>query len=120
MYGDRRPYVVHYYLADDTVEVLEVHEMNCGRDPFPVFVRRGPMPKGRYTSLSTTSRLSKLQCYAPEDLRVGASINIHSRNLVLYACDDFTRRWYKENMGFCDEELADMDIREEVRRPCSG
>lgn len=24
LYGDRRPYVVHYFLEDDTVEILEV------------------------------------------------------------------------------------------------
>lgn len=24
LYGDRRPYVVHYYLEDDTVEINEV------------------------------------------------------------------------------------------------
>ncbi len=24
MYGDRRPYVLHYFLEDDTVEILEV------------------------------------------------------------------------------------------------
>jgi len=24
LYGDRRPYVVHYYLEDDTVEITEV------------------------------------------------------------------------------------------------
>lgn len=44
LYGDRRPYVLHYFLADDTVEILEVNEPNSGRDPFPVFLKRGPLP----------------------------------------------------------------------------
>ena len=35
MYGDRRPYVLHYFLEDDSVEILEVNETNSGRDPFP-------------------------------------------------------------------------------------
>ena len=26
LYGEKRPFVVHYYLADDSVEVLEVAE----------------------------------------------------------------------------------------------
>jgi len=30
MYGDRRPYVLHYFLEDDTVEVLELNENNSG------------------------------------------------------------------------------------------
>lgn len=28
LYGDRRPYVVHYYLEDDTVEINEVRALH--------------------------------------------------------------------------------------------
>lgn len=45
MYGDRRPYVLNYYLEDDTVEILEVHDNNNGLDPYPQLLRRGLMPK---------------------------------------------------------------------------
>lgn len=45
LYGDRRPYRLHYFLEDQTVEVLETNEKNSGRDSFPVFLRRGPLPK---------------------------------------------------------------------------
>ena len=45
MYGDRRPYVLHYFLEDDTVEILEVHDSNNGLDPYPQFLKRGLMPK---------------------------------------------------------------------------
>lgn len=37
--------MLNYYLEDDTVEVLEVHESNSGRDAFPVFLRRARLPK---------------------------------------------------------------------------
>ena len=44
--GDRRPYVVHYYLEDDTMEVLEtLHDQNSGRDHFPKFLRRARLLK---------------------------------------------------------------------------
>ena len=44
--GDRRPYVVHYYLEDDTMEVLEtLHDHNSGRDQFPKFLRRARLLK---------------------------------------------------------------------------
>ncbi len=49
MYGDRRPYVLHYFLEDDTVEILEINENNSGRDPFPIFLKRGNLPKVRRT-----------------------------------------------------------------------
>ena len=47
MYGDRRPYVLNFYLEDDTVEILEVQDSNNGRDPYPQFLKRGKMPKVR-------------------------------------------------------------------------
>ena len=39
------PYVIHYYLADDTVEVREVHHPNDGRDPFSLLLRRQKLPQ---------------------------------------------------------------------------
>lgn len=45
LYGDRRPYVLHYFLEDDTGELLDINEPNSGRDPFPVFLKRGPLLK---------------------------------------------------------------------------
>ena len=48
MFGEKRPYIIQYYLVDDTVEVREVHESNDGHDPFPVFLRRQKLPKNRY------------------------------------------------------------------------
>jgi hypothetical protein len=37
---DGTPYTVHYYLADDTVEIREVHYQNDGRDSFSLLLRR--------------------------------------------------------------------------------
>ena len=33
-------FVWHYFLADDTVEIREVHFPNDGRDSFSVYLRR--------------------------------------------------------------------------------
>ena len=32
-------------MADDTLEIREVHQANNGRDPFPILVSRQHMPK---------------------------------------------------------------------------
>lgn len=56
--GDLRPYLIHYYLVDDTMEVREMHEPNDGRDLFPVLIKRSKIPKNR-DSLPTTFPL----CY---------------------------------------------------------
>jgi hypothetical protein len=39
------PYIIHYYLADDTVEIREVHHPNDGRDSFALMLRRQKLPK---------------------------------------------------------------------------
>jgi hypothetical protein len=44
--GTKEPYVLHYYLADDTVEVVEVQQRNSGKDPFPRLLHRGKLPRG--------------------------------------------------------------------------
>jgi EF-hand domain-containing protein 1 len=119
MYGDRRPYVVHYYLADDTMEVLEAHETNSGRDPFPVFIARAPMPRTfTQPGFTVSKRVDKRECLTPQDLRIGCLVSLHNRTMLLYACDAFTRQWYMDNLGYTSEELQDIDIREPVRE-CS-
>jgi hypothetical protein len=53
MFGDVRWLVLHYFLADDTVEVLEKIPANSGRDAVPVFLRRARLPKvWRHSHLS--------------------------------------------------------------------
>ena len=42
---DDMPYVIHYYLADDTVEIREVHHANDGRDSFALLLKRQKLPK---------------------------------------------------------------------------
>jgi len=41
----KRPFIVHFFLADDTIEVLEGKEVNSGRDPFPALLKRMKLPK---------------------------------------------------------------------------
>ena len=45
-YGDLRKFVVLYYLADDTIEILEVLPPNSGRDAPSIFLKRQRLPRG--------------------------------------------------------------------------
>ena len=45
MFGDMREMELHYFLADDTLEVLEKIPPNSGRDAVPMFLRRSKLPK---------------------------------------------------------------------------
>ena len=53
MFGEIKKYIIHYFLVDDSVEIRECHQPNDGRDPFPVLLRRGKLPKSRYRTLPT-------------------------------------------------------------------
>ncbi len=95
MYGDRRPYVLHYFLEDDTVEILELNENNSGRDPFPVFLRRTMLPKANLRSNTTTAtqKHRKKDCYSPADFRLGQYVNVYNRDFLLQDADRFTKAW---------------------------
>ena len=43
-----RPFTIMFFLADDTLEISEQYPLNCGREKFPIFFRRGKMPLGPY------------------------------------------------------------------------
>lgn len=40
----------------------QIHERNDGRDPFPVFLRRGPLPRGLQDA-TLAARVPKSACY---------------------------------------------------------
>lgn len=44
-FGDLREFIIHYYMADDTIEILEVIPPNSGRDTTSVFLARQKLPK---------------------------------------------------------------------------
>eukprot|EP00118_Oscarella_pearsei_P002935 m.12276 g.12276 ORF g.12276 m.12276 type:complete len:731 (+) comp23948_c0_seq3:84-2276(+) len=141
MFGDSRELVVHYFLADDTVEVLERVPANAGRDAGPVFLRRSRLPKspvplpqpgeianrtvlnvfgpmgagGRYIldSLKTGARDTKY--YSDSDLTIGAVIDVWGRRILLCSCDDFTKHYYHTKYGV--ENFDSLPYRDEAAPP---
>ena len=43
--GERRYMVLHYFLADDTIEIREVQQTNSGRDGPGIFLKRQKLPR---------------------------------------------------------------------------
>ncbi|XP_069689389.1 EF-hand domain-containing protein 1-like isoform X2 [Periplaneta americana] len=102
-YGEMRPYIIYYYLADDTVEVQEVHKKNDGCDPFPLLLRKMKLPRNwkdvPVDFPSITMEISDEEVtsyYTPQDFLVGETIFIMGRRFLIYDTDSFTRKYFKE------------------------
>lgn len=122
MYGDRRAYVLHYFLADDTVEVLEVIERNSGRDPFPKLLNRGPLPKQVYSlgappMSEDTRRRVRHEFYNWTELRVGGVILVYGRPLQIHDCDEFTRSFYIQELGLSDQDFVPLPVEDHAPPP---
>jgi hypothetical protein len=116
LYGARVYFVIHYYLADNTLEINEAHCRNSGRDNYPVFMRRSPLYKAGGGNVPIPGMLAPDPVpYLPEDFRVGESINVWNRKIVLYDCDDFTDSFYKEFLGV-DQKAGQIDVSEKPVR----
>jgi len=61
MFGDSREMELHYFLADDTVEIVERIPNNSGRDAVPMFLRRQRLPKVS-KALDLFSSLGIMKC----------------------------------------------------------
>ncbi|KAM8858253.1 EF-hand domain-containing family member C2 isoform 1-T1 [Synchiropus picturatus] len=129
MFGDPRELILHYFLADDTIEIHEVYPPNSGRDVLPKFLRRSKLPKNAPTQMrqpgEVTDRtllnvltssnqathyiLDSLktgavheECYKDCDLMLGREVNVWGRKVILTECDDFTKHHYRTKYGIED------------------
>ncbi|KAG1679156.1 hypothetical protein FOA52_000512 [Chlamydomonas sp. UWO 241] len=113
--GQRVPLALNYYLVDNTVDIMEVHRPNDGRDPWGTLLRRCHLPKSippvnaRPLSPMTRSKLN-IQYYDWRELEIGGLVKVYGRELLLYDCDDFTRRWYKEYLGTSDAAMVALEV----------
>lgn len=128
MFGDPREMVLHYFLADDTIEIREMIPSNSGRDATPMFLHRAKMPKhtealrqpgvrtdrtvlnvfgpmgagGRYILDSLKTGAVNKDFYTDVDLTMGTIVNVWGRKFVICDCDDFTREYYRTKYGITD------------------
>mmetsp|Transcript_142732 Transcript_142732/g.355794 ORF Transcript_142732/g.355794 Transcript_142732/m.355794 type:complete len:747 (-) Transcript_142732:32-2272(-) len=110
---ERRPFVILFFLADDKVEIREMYPLNCGRDNFPIFFRKAKMPRGKFTVDGPQSQpRSKSEFVDGRELYVGLEITLLTNyKFFIYDVDDFTREYFKEELG------VELEPRIEVQLP---
>jgi len=111
LYGNRIYFTIHYYLADNTMEINEAHARNSGRDAYPVFYKRGPLVKAPKVNVYPGMLEPEPDLVLPKDIVVGGTMKVWKRDLVIYDCDDFTQRFYQDYMGI-DNKANRVDVEE--------
>merc|ERR1719203_201533 len=87
---------MHYYLADDTLELIEVPQKNNGRAPSNgVLWKRAQLLKNPHYSCAPGMKRPDPVPVRTEELIVGQAIPCQGRDVFMYDCDDFTREWYR-------------------------
>jgi hypothetical protein len=88
LYGDVQQFKLHYFVSDNTMEVLSVYGQNSGRDPAPLLVKRSKVPKDLKDESKGT--------YHWSDLDIGNVIELFTRPLLLVDADESTREFFKK------------------------
>lgn len=134
-FGEVRRFKLHYFLADDTIEVLETLPPNSGRDSCPTFLARQKLPKeilnmgkpgdkptrtvlnvighffdgGRYILDNLKTGSISVNYFTDEDLMVGRMVNVFGRKMLLTDCDEFTKNFYRNKYGINNFDSVSYD-----------
>ena len=97
--NDGLPYVVHYYLADDTIEIREVHHANDGRDAFALLLRRGKLPD-RFDVNQPGQKFIGDNYLTADEITPDSNINAYGKIYCITGVDQFTQAWYRSKYGY--------------------
>lgn len=95
---DDIPYIVHYYLADDTCEIREVHHPNDGRDNFALLLKRRKIPYSFNVSQPGLGFIGD-NYLTYNQIYPGSTIDAFGRNFLITGVDEFTQNFYEAKLG---------------------
>jgi hypothetical protein len=116
---ERRPFILMFFLADDTMEIRELYPLNCGRDNFPIFFKRGKMARGAVEVHGPQSQPRKKEDFVHgHEFFVGQSVTLSGNTHFIYDADEFTRQYFEEELGMRLDPRWDVQLPERaVPRP---
>jgi hypothetical protein len=118
---ERRPCTIFAYLADDTLEIREQYPLNCGRDNFPRYFKRGRLEKDLADANKVRGPMDPElpgEHWKVEDLYIGLQATFLGSPFLIYDCDPFTREYYARHLGVELAPRLDVKLPErEVPRP---
>ena len=113
LHGDLRRYTLHFFVADNEMEVVEMQKPNSGRDPFPLLVKKMKLPKPGFAGVPDANGRSDEPepgaYYCLEDLSIGGDVYVFGRRLFITDADPATRRFYSAKGMDLGEAIAVPD-----------
>ena len=103
--GGDKYYILNYFLSDGRIEVKEINTQNSGRFPFPMLLKKQKLAKAPILTHCPGMSLKEEEYYGPADLLCGNKVVIYGRECLIYDCDEFTKKWYADNMGITQKPL---------------
>ena len=103
LYGEVRKFSLHYFLADDTIELSEIHDPNSGRGNFATLLKRSKLPRTSSIDMSITQLddpRDRGQYVKDSDLKIGKYINVLGRDILIVAGDPFTVEYMTKTHGY--------------------
>jgi hypothetical protein len=98
IFGEKRNFILHFFLVDGTIEIRQVLPLNSGRDPVSQFLKRTRLKKPGTDQL-----------YLDSDLEIGKEVDVFGRKFLLYDADGFTKQFLDEKYGQHDWTPIDVD-----------
>jgi hypothetical protein len=97
--GFRHFFNLHWFLADDSVELIEV------------FPKSSSCAAARHAFMKRTPIEAVRPFLKPNNIMIGESLEILGRTMLLTSCDAFTRKYYKDML--CIDQPADINEKAE-------
>lgn len=88
MFGEKRNFVLIYFLVDGSIEIRQVLPQNSGRDPVSQFLRKTILIKP-----------GTKEPYTDADLYTGQTVVAFGRNFLIYDADEFTKNYLDSKYG---------------------
>ena len=106
----------------------EVSQPNSGYGAFPALLKRSRLPRDHTiikrdvahvggSSAAVAEEDARLQYVSEKDLRVGGTLNVYGRELLLCGADQFTKDWYGEHYGLPAEAFLSINMSDPVDPP---
>jgi hypothetical protein len=97
LFGEKRNFLLSYYLVDDTIDIRQILPANSGRDPVAQFLKKTKLINPKTG-----------QPYTDGDLQIGVQIHVFGREFLLYDADEWTRAFLDEKYGQHDWTPIDV------------